>query len=102
MTAFNTIHLFGFGTAQIIGIDVNKQVSSAGLTKLAAFIDYIKTFKPADVVAADYHVVHIFENMDVRYLGKTNNKDDKTAFSVKWADVGKSILGELVDEIATK
>ena len=101
MTAFSTIHLFGFGTAQIISKDVNKQVPSSGLTKLTAFVDHIKTFKPANVVLTDYHVIHIFNDMDVRYLGKgTDKKDDKTAFSVKWADVNQALLTDLVDEIS--
>lgn len=103
MTAFSTVHLFGFGTAQIIGKDVNKQVPFTALTKLTAFVDHVKTFKPADVTLTDFHVIHIFENMDVRYLGKKADgqpMEAKTSFSVKWADVDAVKLGALVDEIA--
>lgn len=101
MTEFNTIHVFGFGTAQIISKDVNKQVPASGLTSLAAFVDHVKTFVPKDVVLTDYHVIHIFNNMDVRYLGKaTKNNGEKTTFSVKLADVDAALLAALVDEIA--
>ena len=105
MTAFSTIHLFGFGTAQIIGKDVNKQVPAAELTKLADFVDHVKTFKPTDVTLTDYHVIHIFNDMDVRYLGKKGDgspMETKVSFSIKWADVDQAKLTALVDEIAAK
>lgn len=101
MSTFNTIHLFGFGDAQIIGADSNLTVKSDTLTNLTAFVDHIKTFKPEDVTLTDYHVIHIFNEMDVRYLGKgTEVKTDKTNFTVKISEVDPTILGNLVDELA--
>lgn len=98
MSTFNTIHVFGFGDTQVIG-ETNGTVKSAELTKLAALVDHIKTFKPEDVTLTDYHVIHIFNGMDVRYLGKgTENKNDKTSFSVKIAEVDATILNEFVTE----
>ncbi len=100
-TQFNTIHVFGYGETQIISKDVNKKKSSKDLTNLAAFVDHIKTFKPADVVLTDYHVIHIFNNMDVRYLGNgTDKKEEKTSFSVKLTEVNPATLSALVDEVA--
>ncbi len=101
MKAFNTIHLFGSGEAQIIGEDLNKKTPNSELTKLAAFVDHIKTFKPEDVVLTDYHVIHIFNKFDVRYLGtSTDNKKDKTTFSVKFDKVDATLLSALIDDIA--
>ena len=103
MVAFKTIHLFGNGTAQIIGEGVNKQVPFSALTKLTAFVDHVKTFKPDEVTLTDFHVIHIFENMDVRYLGRKADGqpiETKTSFSVRWAEVDAVKLGELVDEIS--
>ena len=97
------MHVFGFGTAQIIGKDLNKQVPVSGLTTLAAFVAHIKTFKPADVTLEDYHVIHIFNNLDARYLGNSvpNQPDGtKTSWTVNWAQLDLAIVGALVDEIA--
>lgn len=100
MSQFNTIHLFGFGDTQIIGKDNNGTVKSDTLTNLQAFVDHVVTFKPEDVVLADYHVIHIFNAMDVRYLGKgTENNEDKTDFTVSISDIDAIILGNLVTEL---
>lgn len=99
MAAFNTIHVFGFGDTQVIG-EKNGTVKSDTLTKLTALVDHIKTFKPEDVTLTDYHVIHIFNGMDVRYLGKgTETKGEKTSFSVKIADVNPTILNEFTAEL---
>jgi hypothetical protein len=101
MSTFNTIHLFGFGDSQIIGKDNHGTVKSDTLTSLQAFIDHIKTFKPEDVTLTDYHVIHIFNETDVRYLGKgTDVKTDKTNFTVKISEVDATLLTNLVDELA--
>jgi len=98
MATFNTIHIFSFGDTQVIG-EKNGTVKSDTLTKLTALVDHIKTFKPEDVVLTDYHVIHIFNGMDVRYLGKgTENKKDKTSFSVKLSEINATILGEFTTE----
>ncbi len=99
MSTFNTIHVFGFGDTQIIGADKKGTVKSNTLTKLTAFVNHIKSLKPTDVVAADYHVIHIFNGADVRYLGTTTSRVDKVTYSVKIADIDQTILNELVAEI---
>lgn len=100
MATFKTIHLFGFGTAQIIGEEFNLSAKAETLTKLAAFVDHVKSFKPADVTLTDHHVIHIFEGMDVRYLGVgAEDKKAKTDFSVKFEEVNATLLTELATEI---
>ena len=100
MPQFNTIHLFGFGDSQIIGQDNNGTVKSDTLTNLQAFVDHVVTFKPEEVILTDYHVIHIFNEMDVRYLGRgTGNHADKTDFIVSMTEIDATLLGNLVDEL---
>jgi hypothetical protein len=100
MSTFNTIHLFGFGDSQIIGKDTNHSVKSNTLTNLQAFVDHVKTFKPEEVTLTDYHVIHIFNETTVRYLGKgTQNNEEKTHFTVNFSDIDSTILNNLVDEL---
>lgn len=100
MSQFNTIHLFGFGDTQIIGKDNNGTVKSDTLTNLQAFVDHVVSLKPEEVILTGYHVIHIFNEMDVRYLGRgTENNQDKTDFIVKMADIDALLLSNLVDEL---
>ena len=100
MSAFNTIHIFGFGDTQIIKENLNKSAKSADLTTLTAFIDSIKAQKPVEVAAADYHVIHIFEGNSVRYLGQpVEGSQESTYFSVEWANVDATLLSALVADI---
>lgn len=100
MSQFNTIHLFGFGDTQIIGKDNNGTVKSDTLTNLQALVDHIVTFKPEEVILTDYHVIHIFNDMSIRYLGKgTENNEDKTDFMVDFSDIDATIMSNLVDEL---
>lgn len=100
MSQFNTIHLFGFGDTQIIGKDNNGTVKSDTLTNLQALVDHIVTFKPEEVILTDYHVIHIFNDMSIRYLGKgTENNADKTDFMVDFSDIDATIMSNLVDEL---
>lgn len=99
MSNFSTIHVFGFGTVQVVK-ENGGSVDAAAVTSLAAFVDHIKTFKPADVTLADYHVIHIFNNFDIRYLGKTEgNFKTKAHFSVKISEVDPAIYNAFVNEV---
>jgi cell division FtsZ-interacting protein ZapD len=99
--SFNTIHIFHFGQVQLIGNEINKSKTADVLTELDSFVEHIKSFIPQDVVLTDYHVIHVFNNLDVRYLGKsTDNKKDKTTFTVKFKDIDKQKLNALVAELS--
>jgi hypothetical protein len=103
MSTFNTIHVFGFGDTQIIGKDTNGTVKAEELTTLTAFVDHVKTHKPEDVVLTDHHVIHIFNGSDVRYLGKgTENREDKTSFTVKLSDIDSTALEDFTAELIGK
>ena len=105
MTPFSTVHIFSFSTSQLITETANKQTPSAGLTTLAAFVAHVVSFKPEDVTLTDYHVIHVFNNYEVRYLGsapKSGMGGAKDSWSVRWSELDLAIVGALVDEIAAK
>jgi hypothetical protein len=103
MTKFNTIHIFGFGDTQLIGSEVSGTIKSTELAKLSALVEHIKTFKPEDVTLTDYHVIHIFNDMDIRYLGTGGfAKSEKNHFSVKISEINSAIFEEFVTELSEK
>jgi hypothetical protein len=101
MGQFSTIHIFGYGETQIIGDTNNGKVPSSSLTTLVPFVDHIKTFLPeSGVTLTDYHVIHIFNGSDVRYLGVgTEDRKEETSFSVGFNQIDQTLLTALVDEI---
>ena len=100
MISFNTIHVFGFGKIQVISEAKNGTIDLTASTKLAAFVDHVQSFKPADVVEADYHVIHIFNGFDVKYLGVTGNDFKiKSHFSVKINQLDQTILNDFTAEV---
>lgn len=104
MKQFSTIHIFGHGQVQIIGKENNGTVNSSELTTLQPLVDHVKTFLPATgVTLTDYHVIHIFKKMDVRYLGKqSEDKKANTSFSVKIDLLDQVIFDTFVNELITK
>jgi len=101
MKQFSTIHIFGYGETQIIGETNNGKVQSSSLTTLVPFVDHVKTFLPeSGVTLTDYHVIHIFEGSDVRYLGVgTEDRKEETSFSVKYDQINLTLLDTLVNEV---
>lgn len=99
MSTFNTIHVFGFGKVQVVS-ENGGTVDASAVTSLAAFVDHVKSFKPADVILSDYHVIHIFNNFEVKYLGKTDGDFKvKNSFSVKLAQLDATIYNNFVNEV---
>ena len=108
MVAFNTVHVFGFGSSQFISATVNKQVASSSLATLPAFIAYVKSTKPSDITLTDFHAIHIFDNFEVKYLGVDKDSSGatlpagtKTSWSVKWSALDLTTLEAFVAELAT-
>jgi len=103
METFNTIHVFSFGDIQIISKDKNGTVKAADLTKLDAFVNHVKTFKPAEITFTDYHTINVFYDNSVRYIGKPDvDKKLKTSFSVEFNKIDQTILNDLVAEVISK
>jgi hypothetical protein len=97
-----TIHIFAYGEAQIISDTVNYKDSVSKFTKLQPVIDNIKSLKPADVEASDYHSINIFGDLKVSYLSKDSDgagaSKNKKSFSVKFSDLNQNALNELIAE----
>lgn len=94
---WNTIHIFGFGTTQLITKESNKQVPSSALTTLNAVIENVYSLKPTDVVAStEFHAINMFNDMKAVVLPK--NKDSK-AFDVKFEDLDATLIEALRVEV---
>jgi hypothetical protein len=105
MKSWSTIHIFGYGESQIIGVGdddkgFSNKVPTTSLTKVTPFLDDLFTHKPADntSVETEYHVVHVFHGNEVRFISKTEGVE---GFSVKIDELNATTLQELVDELAT-
>jgi len=105
MKSWSTIHIFGYGESQIIGTGdddkgFSNKVATSGLTKVTPFLDDLFTHKPQDnqSVKTEYHVVHVFEGNEARFLPKTQGVK---GFSVKLDQLNANTLQEMVDELAT-
>jgi hypothetical protein len=97
ITEFNTIHIFGYGEAQIIGENLNFKAAISKFTKLQAVVDDIKSKKPTDVSEGDYHAINLFYSIDVRYMGK----QQENSFSTTLAELNETKLNNLIAEFAT-
>jgi hypothetical protein len=94
---WGTIHIFGFGTTQLIGKDLNKQVPSTALTTLNAVIQNVYLLKPTDVVSStDFHAINLFNDMNASWLPKT--KEDK-GFRVDFKALDITLIDALIVEI---
>ena len=101
-----TLHFFGYGEAQVISETVNFKAPVGSFTKLQAVIDNIKSKKPADKTAGDYHAINIFGDMKANYqakrpAGAKPKDEDKSSFSVKFADLDSKKIDALVAEFVT-
>ena len=93
----NTIHIFGYGEAQIISDTLNYKAGVTKFTKLQAVIDDVKSKKPADVPVMDYHAINIFADSRVSYISK-----EKTGtFSTEFALLNQASLNALIAEFQT-
>lgn len=97
----STLHIFGYGEAQIIGKDgetsINKKVPTASLTKLAPVVADIYSHKPAGSVATEeFHAINAFEGMFADWQPKGKDVD---GWRVKWADLNTAAIDALVSEI---
>lgn len=101
-----TIHIFGYGEAQLISETVNFKAPIADFEKLQAVIDDVKSKKPADKTAGDYHAINIFGDLRVDYRAKCPQDvkpqdEDESSFSVKFSELDSKKIDALVAEFAT-
>lgn len=98
-----TIHIFGYGESQIISETVNFKTDTKNFKTVQAVIDDIKSKRPKDKTDADYHAINIFGDLRADYIAKRAEgskpmDEDKSSFSVKFADLDNKKLDALVAE----
>lgn len=101
-----TIHIFGYGEAQIISKDLSFKTSIGRFTKLQAVIDDIKSKKPINKIASDYHAINIFGELKVNYIAKllpnVKIKDrENSNFSFDISEINTTKLNELIIEFTS-
>jgi hypothetical protein len=94
---FNTIHIFGFGTAQAIKKDENVQTPITNVqAQVDACVANIWSKKPADFTGTqDYHAINIFEGLHCSWLGK--GKDDN--FRVDYSELDATLFNDLATAV---
>lgn len=92
----NTIHIFAYGEAQIISKDLNYKTDVSKFTKIQAVVDDIKSKRPADVVAKDYHAINIFNNHRISYL----SKEKEGTYSINYSEIDSSKINDLIKEFS--
>lgn len=95
---FNTLHIFNFGKAQLIGENFNKTVELSELTDAQNFIDSVLSQKPQNFVNENLHILHVFNNLKAVYVSVTDTTNS-SQFSIEWENLNLNLLQSVVDEI---
>lgn len=98
MTTFNTLHIFDFGTIQLIsksGPAIMKKASD--LTTLQAYIDNVFSKAPADFVGTkEFHAINTFDGLFADWQPKINGKK---GFRIPFTEIDQALLDALITEI---
>ena len=97
MGDFKTIHIFGFGTVQVIKKDSNVQALKNDVATAAdAVIDEVWDKRPTDHTGQkEYHAINVFQNLFVDWQPKEKIK----GFRIKMSELNSTLFDNLVDEI---
>jgi hypothetical protein len=105
MDNFKTMHIFGYGEIQMLTKTDNVKVKSNTLESFTTFLDYFGDLFNADLTMG-FHVIHIFNNNQVRLVKKSSIDDQNTIavlnnsnITVKWSDINVTLINDLVNEI---
>jgi len=97
-----TIHILGYGETQIISKDINFKTATSDLATAQAVIDDVKSKKPSDKDASNFHVINIFDE-NVNYQAKLTEgikiKDDNGSFSFGTSELDLLKLNALISEL---
>ena len=94
---WNTLHIFGYGEAQLITDTENKKVLSSELTTLQQVVDDVYGNKPVDNNAdTNYHAINIFNGLFADWLPSVK---DQKSFRVEYASLNEVAIAALVAEI---
>lgn len=93
----STIHIFGYGEAQIISDTLNFKAKVSSFTKLQAVIDDVKAKRPTKTVYTEPHVINIFADLRVDY----NSTNKNACYKFDFKDLNVQKLNALVAEFQT-
>jgi len=95
---WNSIHLMGFGEAQIIGKN-NGKVANENLKSIAPFISHLMALQQEGtrIDSEELHAIHIFNSSFIDFLPKPKKENKRQRF--QWAQIDDKIVGELAFEI---
>lgn len=99
MIEFNTMHVFDFGQCQLISGVNNKTAPSDEMTTLPAFVSYAQSLCPPNVTLTPYHVIHVFYEDSLRYLGSNPSPGVDDNFIVEWSNLDLTTIYALAEEI---
>lgn len=91
----STIHIFGFGSTQLVSLQNSFMVKSDQLTTLQPLIDAIWDLKSPEVTdEKEFNVIHIFNGKGIRWQSNFNILVDVTTDSLK--DLIDSLVAEML------
>ena len=95
---FSTIHIFGFGIAQVITKDKNIQTPISNVqSQVDACVDNIWSKKPQDnTCTKQYHAINIFDGMFADFQAKI--KGEK-GFRTQYSELDKTLFENLANAI---
>lgn len=100
MTTWNTIHIFGFGTNQLISNTENIQTPAVECPITSTVTSEIYALKPTGSNASpDYHAINCFNELFIDFLPNTGD-----SFRTQWADLDQTLLDNistLADQIVS-
>ena len=100
MTTWNTIHIFGFETNQLISDSQNIQTPAVECPITSTVTDAIYALKPTGSNASpDYHAVNCFNTLFIDFLPNSGD-----SFRTQWDALDQSLLNNLstlADQIIT-
>jgi|688.fasta_scaffold409027_1 hypothetical protein len=95
-SAWNTIHIFGYGETQI-NSEKGTKVKTDTLSKVQPLIDHIYSKKPEDNNSGlQFHVIHIFKDNSVRYISSI---EEEVGFNVDYSEIDLKLVDDLVNEL---
>ena len=100
--AWNTIHIFGYGESQVIGMNHNGTIANSELKGLTALLAGLaeKQQKGTEISLENAHAINIFNNAFIDFIPKEKPKNKRQRFA--WSEVDAKLLQKFSDELVMK
>lgn len=98
---WNTIHVFGFGVTQVVGLKLNGQVANEELDLLESFLGYLAGLQPqaTSISREDFHALTIINGKFISFAPKSATN---SAQRFLWSDMDAAQVNNFVDEVMAK